>query len=346
MKPVITRGSLVTCDSEAIILFLFENSPLRGAARTVDERSGGLLSLVLDAGDFRGKLFELNLLYPKGLIGPQRILLTGLGKKEDATLDILRGAASKAAQKIRDLHIGSFALSLDIGIDSFSVARRAEAIIEGTALGLYRFLIFKSEKDEFKDEIETLTIVEEDPSLLGIIGDAAAYAVAIADAVSFTRDLVAAPSNEMTPSVLAERARSVASDTVTVEVLHREAIEFLGMNAFLSVAKGSAEPPTFTIMKYDGGTPGSRPVVLVGKGITFDSGGICLKPAERMDEMKTDMAGAAAVIGTVKAAAALALPVTLIGLIPAAENLPSGHACKPGDIITSLSGKTIEVINT
>jgi leucyl aminopeptidase len=190
-------------------------------------------------------------------------------------------------------------------------------------------------------------ILEEREKVVREVREAAKRGQVVSGAVYFARDLVSTPSNEMTPTILAGRAKDVAKNKgVRVSVLDVKGIKKAGMNAMLGVARGSHEPAKFIILRYDGAPKKEKPVVVVGKGITFDSGGISLKPAEKMDEMKADMSGGAVVLGVFKAISELGLPVNLVGLIPATENLPGGGAYKPGDVLRSLSGKTIEIIST
>jgi leucyl aminopeptidase len=195
-------------------------------------------------------------------------------------------------------------------------------------------------------EMKQLTIIapENDYSLIESETKKTQF---ITQAVYFARDLVSAPSNEMTPSIMAKKAREIANrKKVSCKVLNKARMKEMGMNSMLGVASGSNEEPKFIILEYWGGKKNELPIVLVGKGLTFDSGGICIKPAEKMDEMKSDMSGGAAVMGAIMAAADLHLPLNVVSLIPATENMPSGTAYKPGDILKSYSGKTIEVVNT
>jgi leucyl aminopeptidase len=219
--------------------------------------------------------------------------------------------------------------------------------VEGVILGLYHFLPYKTAEKQSKGEMKELVILEEREKVVREVREAAKRGQVVSGAVYFARDLVSTPSNEMTPTILAGRAKDVAKNKgVRVSVLDVKGIKKAGMNAMLGVARGSHEPAKFIILRYDGAPKKEKPVVVVGKGITFDSGGISLKPAEKMDEMKADMSGGAVVLGVFKAISELGLPVNLVGLIPATENLPGGGAYKPGDVLRSLSGKTIEIIST
>jgi leucyl aminopeptidase len=236
---------------------------------------------------------------------------------------------------------------LDFGNLAFSPEVLTEAVVEGVRLGLYRFESFKTGKRDPGREISSLSIVEADAASLRRIRAAVKTSKVITDSVCLARDLVSMPANEMTPRDLANEARKSARGTkLRCRVVGPAAMRKLGMKALLAVAAGSAEPPRFIILEYRGGEKEGPVIVFVGKGLTFDSGGISLKPAEKMERMKDDMAGGAAVIAALRAAARLSLPVNLVGLVPAAENLPGGKAYRPGDIVGSLSGQTIEIVTT
>jgi len=211
-------------------------------------------------------------------------------------------------------------------------------------LGLYRFTPYKTPEEDKGGELSEFTIVESRAGLLEDVKDGAKTAEIISRAVYCARDLVSTPSNDMTPSILADRASDVAKQgNLKFEALDETTMKKLGMNALLGVSKGSAEEAKLIILEYNGGRKNDKPIVLVGKGVTFDSGGISIKPSEKMDEMKSDMSGGAAVIGTIKAVAELKIPLNVVGIIPATENLPGGKAYKPGDVLRSMSGITIEI---
>ncbi|MEA3486642.1 MAG: leucyl aminopeptidase, partial [Thermodesulfobacteriota bacterium] len=302
---------------------------------------------LIEQRDFEGKLYSSSVVYTRGLIRSRRIMVAGLGKKKEFNLEKLRGVFSNACQKIRDLNITQLAVSLDFGESEFSIRETAQAAVEGAMLGLYRFTSYKTLKEDEKGEISEFTIVEGRPGLLEDLKDGANTAEIISRAVYCARDLVSTPSNDMTPTILADRAADVAKEgNLKFEVLDEAAMEKLGMNALLGVSKGSVEEAKLIILEYNGGGKNDRPIVLVGKGVTFDSGGISIKPSEKMDEMKSDMSGGAAVIGIIKATAELKIPLNVVGIIPATENLPGGKAYKPGDVLKSMSGITIEIKNT
>ena len=348
MKIHVQRGKIAAYRTEALVLTHFEDSTSpEGPAGLLDQSCGGQIRDLLAGGDFQGKLFQTSVLYMRGSIPGKRIVIVGLGKRADFDLEKLRGAYAKAGQQIRALNLKEFAFSIDTEILNKPLSQLTETILEGMILGLYRFMPYKTIDREKIMDIQDIHIVEEDGGRLKLIQESAKIAETIAKAVMFARDLVSRPGNEMTPSDLALGAREVARRRgVALKILDTPQMEKLGMNALLGVARGSSEPAKFIILEYYGRRKSDPPIALVGKGLTFDSGGISIKPSEKMNEMKADMAGGAAVMGTIMAAADLRLPVNVVGMIPATENLPGGGAYKPGDILKSLSGQTIEVITT
>jgi leucyl aminopeptidase len=348
MNILVRKGKLVETAGEAAVVMHFEGeTALAGAAATLDRKADGLIAEIVKAGDFTGRLNEAVVLYSRGLLPVKRIVIVGLGKRSELSAERLRGGYAKAARQVRDLNVGTFATALDLGTTDLSLEERTEALVVGVKLGLYQFNPFKTLEREKIREIKELTIIEDQDDALKPVRHAAKTAGIIADAVLFARDIVSAPANEMTPTDLVNEAREMArGKNIKVQVLEAQEMRDLGMNALLGVAAGSDEPPKFIILEYHGGKKSSPFIVLVGKGITFDSGGISIKPSENMDQMKSDMAGGAAVIATLRATAELGLPVNLVGLVPATENLPGGKALKPGDILKTLSGQTVEVVST
>ncbi len=348
MNITVESGVLTNSDCEILLVGHFEdNETLEGAAHLLDEKCNGILSDLLEKGDFEGKLYSTSVIYTRGLIRGKRILIAGLGKRDEFTLEKFRGVCAGAARKIRELKIPQVAVSLDIGTSDLSAGEMAQAAVEGVLLGLYRFTPYKTVDEDTKGELTDLIIVENRPGALEDVESGAQRAEIISRAVYCARDLVSTPSNDMTPSILAQRAADVAKEgSVTFEALDETTMRKLGMGALLGVSQGSAEEAKLIVLEYDGGGTDDRPIALVGKGVTFDSGGISIKPSEKMDEMKSDMSGGAAVIGTIKAIAELKIPLNVVGIIPATENLPGGKAYKPGDIVKTMSGTTIEVKNT
>ncbi len=331
---------------ELLLLFCFESSdPLEGPIRNVDLEWKGFLSTLMKQGDFKGELFECRLLYTHGALAAKRVLLAGLGNKKEFDLEKWRGAGSRAGQYIRDAGIKQFAAPI-AKFESFSESDLSESFTTGLMLGLYQFNEFRTlERDRIK-EIEEVTLLGEADEEIRSIEEGLKTGEIISEAVYMARDLVNGPSNQVTPTLLAEKARQIATDYgMDLQIFDVSETEAMGMGAFVAVAKGSQEPGKFIVLEYNKGK-GLETIALVGKGITFDSGGISIKPSESMERMKDDMSGAAAVLGTLQAAYKLQLPFHLVGVMPATENLPSGKAYKPGDILKTLSGQTVEVIST
>ncbi|MRR17859.1 MAG: leucyl aminopeptidase [Deltaproteobacteria bacterium] len=347
VKITVQKGKLADAKSEAVILvFCEDEKELTGAAVDVDKKVKGLLGDVLKSGDFTGRPSEIFVVYARGAMRAKRIALVGLGKRKELNLEKIRSAFSRIMQHLRGLNIKEAATSLDWRLLPDQKNKLIAAVVEGVRLGLYQFTPYKTVScDEIK-EMRRLAIVT-DPGEYPVLVEEIRKATIVTDAVCFARDLISAPANEMTPAILAAHAAAIARrKNVKCIVLDKGKMKALGMNALLGVAAGSHQPPKLIILEYNGGKKGDAPLALVGKGLTFDSGGISLKPAEKMDEMKTDMSGGAAVLAVIMAAADLQLPVNLVGLVPATENMSGGGALKPGDILRSYSGRTIEVLNT
>lgn len=348
MKIEVKKGRPADYPVPALIVTRFEDDDAtQGGARFLEGALGGLIGEFIQSGDFQGKLYQIAVIYTKDVVAAKRIVLAGLGQKKKFDLEKLRGAYAKVAQHIQGLGLKEFAFSMDVGNARLTMNQMIEAALEGAILGLYQFTPYKTlERDKVK-MIKRITVIDDRDDALKEIRDAARTAGIVTRAVRFTRDLVSTPGNEMTPSDMAKAARSVAKrKRVFVKVLDVAQMKKLGMNALLGVSRGSDEPAKFIILEYRGAKKGEAPVVLVGKGLTFDSGGISIKPSENMGEMKSDMAGGAAVMGTIVATAELQLSLNVVGLVPATENLPGGRAYKPGDILRSLSGQTIEIVST
>jgi leucyl aminopeptidase len=347
MNIIVKKGSIEKIVTEAIILTIYQDEKkLSQNALRVDKNTGGLISEVIRNGDFEGKPSQVAVFYSRGMLPSKRILLVGLGKKKEVDLEKIRGAFAGAMQHLRKLNVKEAATAIDTNLPSIKKNRIIQAIGEGVLLGLYQYTPYKTvDRGEIK-EMNQLSIVAAKKDYSQIESEIK-KAEFIAQAVYFARDLVSAPSNEMTPSILAKKAQEIVrSRPISCKVLDKVQMEKMGMKSLLGVAAGSSEEPKFIVLEYAGGEKNKAPVVLVGKGLTFDSGGICIKPAEKMDEMKSDMSGGAAVMGAIMAAADLQIPVNVVSLIPATENMPSGSALKPGDVLKSYSGRTIEVTNT
>lgn len=348
MKIEVRKGRPDQWPAEALAVGCFEDGEDADAlARSLGEAAGGLVDDIIRRGDFKGKSGEVVVLYTQGRIPAARIVLTGLGRKQDVDLEKVRGAFAGAARKVRSLGLKELALFMDVYSPGQAVLRMTEAALEGVILGLYEFTPYKTLEREKIKAIDKIAVIYDGRDAIGEMRAALRQTEVIARAVCFARDLVSTPGNDMTPSDMAQAARKIAGHRrVSLTVLDAAAMKKIGMRALLGVARGSDEPAKFIVLEYRGGMKKEPPIVLVGKGLTFDSGGISIKPSENMGEMKSDMAGGAAVMGAVMAVADLEIPLNVVGLVPATENLPGGSALKPGDIIQSLSGQTIEVVNT
>ena len=355
MDVKVKQGRIEIEPAEVLVLSHYEGeAALQDDAAVVDRALHGGLRELLKSGEFQGKSTQTVLLHTQGKIPAKRVLLVGLGKKKDARLDTVRQAMGAAAKRVR--HAGARSLATPIHgrtLPRTSFTELAQATVEGAVLGGYQFTEYRSDnKDELKD-LERMTVVEPRAAKVTEIKEGLRRGLACAEATIFVRDLCNHPSNVMTPTRIAAEAKRIGKERgVRVKVLEQRDAEKLGMGAFLGVARGSHEPPKFIILEYRGNGNAwrngrhAKPIVLVGKTITFDTGGISLKPAENMEQMKADMTGGAEVLAAVRAASRLRLPLHLIGILPATENMPGGRAIKPGDILTTLSGKTVEVQNT
>jgi leucyl aminopeptidase len=352
MEINVIRGAIQEQETDLIVVNLFEGvTEPDGATGAVDRALGGAIRDLIAGGDFKGKLNETAVLYPRGAIPARRVLVAGLGKPGDLTLDRVRQVAATAARRARDVGARRFATIVHgAGIGGLEVEAAAQAVAEGVRLGVYEFTERKAPKEDQR-AVEAITVVEFDEGRLPAITAGVHVGATIAAAVKFTRDLVNEPPNFATPTILAARAQHMAEGRkLSVTVLERADMRELGMGALLGVAQGSDEPPKFIVVEHrpDSQDGGRKPptVVLIGKGITFDSGGLSIKAAEGMEEMKSDMAGGAAVIGALQAIADLNLPVNVVGLVPTTENLISGQAYKPADVVRAMNGRTIEIIST
>jgi leucyl aminopeptidase len=345
----VIAGDVTQVPADAVIVNLFEGVETPGgAAGAVDKALGGAITKLIAAGEVKGKLNAVAVVHTFGKIAAERVAIVGLGKQADFTLDRARQAAGSAAKALRKLGCKKIATVLHgAGIGGIEPAKSAQAVTEGTILGLYTFQKYQSKKED--GEIAGLTIVEREAGKVPAIEQGVAVGRILAEATNFARDLANEPANQMTPTIMAQKAKEIAEAYgLEYEALGREKMKELGMGALLGVAQGSQEEPQFIVLRYWGAGKDSPQsgLGLIGKGITFDSGGLSIKPAEGMGDMKGDMSGGAAVLGAMRAIAQLQPKINVTGLAPATENLPSGSAYKPGDILKAMDGKTIEVIST
>lgn len=338
----VVSGSL-SSGKEALLLGLSEGGKLPAWAAGWPAPIRSAAKDLLKTKRVSGKLNETFLLPVAG----RWIVFAGVGKAAELTLDKVRQASGAGARRILSAGFDRFTRGL-IPVPGASVQQVAQAGAEGTLLGIYSFTRWKSVKPEDKKELKIVTVLIGNGKDLSAVRKGIEAGRQIADSAIWTRDMVNQPANKLTPTMLANEAKSAARKfRFSCRILDMKAQKKLGMEALLGVARGSREPSKFIVLEYKGpGSSGKKPLIWLGKGITFDSGGISIKPSEKMELMKYDMAGAAAVLGAVRATAALKLPVHVVGLIASTENLPGGSAQKPGDVVRAMGGKTIEVINT
>jgi leucyl aminopeptidase len=319
-----------------------EKEKTRVTLETTDEAVKAAAAGVLSSGEVSGKIFETTLVHNPGKLKAKRLLILGGGKARDFSAFELRRVAGAAVRSLKSKSVRSFAFSLPE--NNLKADEAVKAVVEGAFVGNFDPDTYKSDRKDQK--IDRMTVVMRGDQ--GKLQQAVDEARIIGESQNFTRQLVNEPSNRMTPTILAEHARKMAAEVgITCEVYGADKIKELKMGAFWSVAQGSDEPPALIVMRYEpAGAPDEPVLGLVGKGITFDTGGISIKPADGMEKMKYDMAGGAAMIGSMRAIALLKPKVKVIGIVCATENMPSGHAQKPGDVQIAMSGKSIEIINT
>lgn len=348
MEIAVKTGDIKEIEADAIIVGFYEDAEQpEGEAAAVDAALGGVITQLAGSGEIKGKLGEITVIHSLGNIPASRVAVLGLGKRQDVTPDRIRGAVGEVCRLLQQKNAGSIAAAvLGDGVSGINNRTTAQVMTEGALLGTYSFRKHITKEAEH-GEIERLTIVTGDESRVLDLEKGCDRGKITADAAILARDMVNEPANFMTPADMAEMAEKVAGDYgLEVEVIERERMKELGMGALLGVAQGSQQPPKLISMKYSGGKRKKIDVAIIGKAITFDSGGISIKPSSGMEEMKGDMAGGAAVIAAMGAIARLKPAINVLALIPATENLPSGGALKPGDVLTAMGGKTIEIIST
>jgi leucyl aminopeptidase len=348
MEFSIKNGNPEKQRNACVVVGVYESRKLSAAAAAIDRASDGYLGSIMRRGDMEGKLGSSLLLHNVPGTLCDRVLLIGLGKEREFREREYRRAVA-ASIKALDNHGASDVATFlaELPIKKRDIGWKIEQMIEVAQDVIYRFAHPQCKKEEERRGVEKLIINVPQRNDLRKGDSALKRGLAIAAGIKLTKDLGNLPGNICTPTFLANTAVELGKQHgFKVEVLEKADMEKLGMGSFLSVAKGSRQPPKLIVLHYNKGEAGKKPLALVGKGITFDAGGISIKPAAEMDEMKYDMCGAASVLGTFKAIAEMDLPINVVGVIPTCENLPDGDANKPGDIVTSMSGQTIEILNT
>lgn len=353
MNITVQQGGIQAIEADAIIVNLFEGvTEPAGATGVVDKALDGAIGEVIAGGDLRGKLGQTLVLYPRGAIPARRVIVVGLGKQDQFDLEKVREAAGAAIKQAKSVGAANVATIVHGGgIGGLDVREAAQAVVEGSMLALYKYDAPRSKKDDNADDrqVESLTLVEFDPTKIDPIEAGAQAGQVIAESVYLARTLADQPSNVATPSAIAEAAQSMCAEVgLTCRILDEAEMRAQKMGALLAVTQGATQPAQFIIMEHKpaAAKADQGPVVLVGKGVAFDTGGYSLKQAPNMVSMKGDMAGAAAVIGAMRAVALLDIPVPVVGLVPTVENVVSATAYKPNDVFIARNGVSIEIIST
>jgi leucyl aminopeptidase len=352
VKVKTRRVEFTECQTDVLVVGRFADGEPDEVIQALDRKLGGGIDRLAKLGDFTGKPKTHALLYSEGKLAAQRVLLLGLGERKKATLDTIRRAAAAAASRAVDLKVKRISLALHRSFgDGFAAAALGRAMAEGAYLGSYRYDEYVSENGNGRLGSLEVEIVDSESARIQSLAPGVSAGIIVGQAQSYARTVANRPANVINPPALAKAARDLARSLKTVRctIFDEKKLQASGMGGILAVGSGSQSKPRLILLKY---TPARQPakglptVALVGKAITFDSGGISIKPAQDMDQMKFDKTGGIAVLATIRALAELRLPVNVLGLIPAAENLPSGSSYRPGDIITTYSGKTVEILNT
>jgi len=349
MKFDVSNSQITHFKTQCVIVPIFEGGKLSAAAKTIDDACHGILGEIIKRKDIAGKPGQTYWLPLFDRIPAQRVLLIGCGKPGELSVSAFNTLAQKISSQLRQHPVTDVALCLEeIRVEGRDLQWQARVMAQTLQLGTYHFDQHKSKKESRPTRLQKLTWLCTNTKHSPAYRQGFAIGSAIAEGMHLAKDLGNTPGNVCTPTYLASQARQLSrlSPKLQCKVLEEKQMRTLGMGALLSVTSGTVQPAKLIVLEYKGGKTGQAPHVLVGKGITFDSGGISLKPGAAMDEMKYDMCGAASVLGAFRAVIELKLPIHLVGIIAAAENMPGGRATKPGDIVTAMNGQTIEILNT
>jgi leucyl aminopeptidase len=348
MECKVVTGDITAIEADAIIVNHFEGmeSP-EGETAAVDRLLDGAISQLVTQGEIKGKPNEITLVHSFGKLPATRVAVVGLGKQSDLSVNKIRVAVAETCRWLRARGIGTIAtVPHGANINEITPVDAAQAIAEGALLGTYTFRRHMTGEEDKPGEIKELSIVGAE-NLKPQLEEGVYKGRIISEATNLARDMVNEPANFMTPSIMAEMAAKLAEKHgLEITLIEPGQMKEMGMGGLLGVSQGSRQPPKFIVLNYEGGTAKKAHIALVGKAITFDSGGISIKPSEKLEEMKGDMAGGAAAIAAMGAIAQLKPGVNVMAVIPATENLPDGNAFKPGDVLTAMNGKTIEIIST
>ena len=349
MKYGTRTGNAAKARTQCIIVGIYDNGQLTETARALDKESGGYIRKVVKRGDIKGKANQVLVLHDVPQVNATRVMLVGLGSPDAMDAAKYAGIARTVIGQLKPLAARStICCLLEVEVPGQDMTWQATRLVEAFDAGLYEFNDMKGKPPENGSTIEEIVFLTADKAESETIDAAVRVARALTAGVTAAKNLGNTPGNICTPTYLADKSKQLAKEyaSITTKVLDEKEIEKLGMGAFMSVTRGSDQPGKLIIIHYKGGNPKDAPHVLVGKGITFDTGGISLKPGAGMHEMIWDMCGAATVFGTMVAVAEQALPINVIGVLAAAENMPSGEASRPGDIVRTMSGQTVEILNT
>jgi leucyl aminopeptidase len=347
MQYFVTSDALASQNTDCLVVAIYDGGELSPSAAQLDEDTQGAVQRVIDSGDITGKAGQTLFIHHASGITSPRILLVGLGKKAKTSENDFNTSTNAMAKVLNDSGAQSAVCSFaEVEVTDRSPAWKVRQTVANTETALYSYTQTKSDNKPADKPLEQLSFASDEADAAEI-GQAVAQGTAIGHGMNLAKELGNLPGNVCTPSYLAEQAVQLGNqyDSVKTTVLEEADMEALGMGSLLSVSRGSRQPAKLITMEYNGAGD-ARPVVLVGKGLTFDAGGISLKPSQGMDEMKYDMCGSASVLGTIRAVAELGLPINVVGVVPSSENMPDGDANKPGDVVTSMAGKTIEILNT
>ena len=349
MKYGTRTGNAAKARTQCAIVGVFENVKLSPSARVLDKASKGYLTKVLKRGDISGKTNQTLVLHDVPNVGATRVLLVGLGNEDDMNSAKYASIAKTVLGKIKAISSRTnLCCLLEVNVPGRNINWKTQRIVESFEAGLYSFTKMKGKPPKNVSPIESVDLLIDDKSEFKTVLSAIAAGSALTAGINSAKTLGNLPGNICTPTYLADQAKQLAKDysSITTKIIEEKEIEKLGMGAFMSVTRGSVQPGKLIVITHKGGKAKEAPHVLVGKGITFDTGGISLKPGAGMHEMIWDMCGAASVFGTMLAIAEQGLAMNVVGVIAAAENMPSGDASRPGDIVKTMSGQTVEILNT
>ncbi len=349
MNIGIIAGDIIRQKTDAIIISFFEGKKvLDRDVVIIDKALRGVISRLIQNSQITGKLYEVNIIHSLAEISADHVVVIGMGKKNELTIDRIRGAFAVICRQLRKQRVKNIAVVANgVRTKHISLVDSVQAMTEGALLGSYSFRKYISEKKDKSIEIKNMTILIDNKVDIHLLESSIGRGKILAEATILARDMVNEPANYMTPTDMVEVATVMAREHgLELTILNEEEMRKLGMGALLGVAQGSCQEPKFIILDYKGRNGDGIDLSLIGKGITFDSGGISIKPSNKMEEMKTDMAGGAAIIAAMVAIARLKLKINVTAIVPAVENLPGGTALKPGDVLVAMTGKTIEIIST